>query len=170
MGVAGAVWSLRSSLIPREAFCSFPERNERRMWGRQRTWKILSAEGHTENIGEGRDGEHRRPTNRRGLTDVATPYVTFIADALPPRLSFLPLTSLLLNGRKKRSYSFYVLYRRRIASYFSFFHFRHRQIRIWRCSFSSKMAIDERKKYLSSLFLQNCTNVLVTTIYDNFLH
>lgn len=30
--------------------------------------------------------EHRRPTNRRGLTDVATPYVTFIADALPPFL------------------------------------------------------------------------------------
>lgn len=132
-GVAGAVWSLRSSLIPREAFRSFPERNERR---KRREAKDVEDpfRRRPQNTREGRDREHRWPTNRRGLTDVATPYVTFIADALP-HLSFRSLASLLLNGRKKRSRSFYVFYRCRIASYFSFFHFRHRQIRAWRCTF-----------------------------------
>jgi len=74
-------------LIPREAFRSFPERNERR------TWKILSAEGHGGKSGRGggrRGEEHCRPTNRRGLTDVATPYVTFIADAALLHLSSRP--------------------------------------------------------------------------------
>jgi hypothetical protein len=37
-------------------------------------------------VGE-RGEEHCRPTNRRGLTDVATPYVTFIADAALLQLS-----------------------------------------------------------------------------------
>jgi len=40
------------------------------------------------------------------LTDVATPYVTFIADAA----LLDPLALLLLNGRKKRPGSFYVFY------------------------------------------------------------
>lgn len=117
-GVCALPWSRE------KRFARFQRETREGRGEAERTWKILSAEGHRENTEVERDEEHRRPTNRRGLTDVATPYVTFIADALP--LFSWPLTSLLLNGRKKRSRSFYIFYRCRIASYFSFFHFRHR--------------------------------------------
>lgn len=155
-GVAGAVWSLRSSLIPREAFRSFPERNERR---KRREAKDVEDpfRRRLQNAREGRDGEHRRPTNRRGLTDVATPYVTFIADALSPSLLLASCFTPPKWEKETIPQFLRFFYRCRIASYFSFFHFRHRQIRAWRCTFSFKTPISMKER--STLLPRNYTNI-----------
>lgn len=91
-------------MILREAFRSLSaERHERKVDGggeTRRRWKILSSKPMEQRERErewererlGNKGEKRKMedeggrgswrTNRRSLTDVATPYVTFIADAL----------------------------------------------------------------------------------------
>lgn len=123
-GVCALPWSRE------KRFARFQRETRGGNVGRQRTWKILFAEGHripgkgeTENTAGRPTGAAWRTSRRPTLPLSPTPF------------PISPFASLLLNGRKKRSRSFYVFYRCRIASYFSFFHFRHRQIRAWRCTF-----------------------------------
>jgi len=99
-GVCALPWSRE------KRFARFQRETRGGNVGRQRTWKILFAEGYrmpgkgeTENTAGRPTGAAWRTSRRPTLPLSPTPF---------PHLSSWPLASLLLNGRKKRSCSFYV--------------------------------------------------------------